>query len=188
MNPSLSQKEAAAALAEVDQARLAMRQAIRNHRGHQHLWIWGAVWIAMPLTAYFGGDHAARYFIWICLAGGLLSAAAGFALSRQVRRPVNGRLIGMFLAVWGFAAAFPFVLQVSGDVRSLYAYLCLVAMMTYVIAGLWTDTYLLWVGLAVAALILVGYFLFPSLFWLWMAVFGGGSLVLTGFYIRSCWR
>jgi hypothetical protein len=81
------------------------------------------------------------------------------------------------------------VLRVSfEDARSLYAYCCLVAMLTYVIAGLWTDTYLLWVGLAVAALVLTGLFLLPGIFWIWMAIFGGGTLVLTGFYVRHFWR
>ena len=79
MNP-LTPEQAAAALADVEQARLAMRRAIRDHRGHYHLWIWGGTWVAMPLTAHFGGDHAARYFLWICAVGAVLSIITGFAL------------------------------------------------------------------------------------------------------------
>jgi hypothetical protein len=188
MHPSPNRDEAAALLAEVDSARAAMRHAIRAHRGHLHLWIWGAAWVAMPLTVHFGGSEAGRFFPWICLAAGTASVATGFTQGRQVRTPVNFRFLGVLAAVLGFAALFPFVLQASFDLRTSYAYACLVAMQTYVVAGLWTDTYLLWLGIAVTVLILIGLLLFPSVFWLWMAAFGGGPLIATGFYVRHCWR
>lgn len=187
MNP-LTPEQAAAALADVEQARLAMRRAIRDHRGHYHLWIWGGTWVAMPLTAHFGGDHAARYFLWICAVGAVLSIITGFAQGRSVRRPTDLRFVGMFFALFIFGAIFPTVLRVNPEPRAAYAYGCLIAMQTYVIAGLWADTYLLWTGIIVAALVLAGVFLFPGIFWLWMAIFGGGSLLLTGFYVRHFWR
>jgi hypothetical protein len=61
-------------------------------------------------------------------------------------------------------------------------------MLCYVIAGIWFDLYLLWLGLIIAALILVGLFVFSAFFWLWIAVFGGGTLILTGVYVRYFWR
>src|SRR4051812_29611691 len=188
MPSELSPQEASALLADVDAARAAMRHAIRDHRGHYHLWIWGAAWIAMPLTAHFGGDNAARYFPWICVVGWLLSVITGITQGRQIRRSTNGRFIAAMVTLWVFAALFPFVLRPAFEVRAIYTYTCLIAMQTYVMAGLWTDTYLLWVGLVVTVLVLLGFFLFPGIFWLWMAVFGGGTLVLTGFYVRHSWR
>lgn len=188
MTTELSSRDAAAALAEIETARTAMRRVIRAHRGHYHLWIWGVIWIAMPLTALFGGDDAAHYFGWICLPGIIASIAVGIAQSRQIKGPVNPRFLGVIAALVLFAVLFPFVLHARADARSLYTYLCLVSMQGYVIAGLWTDSYLLWLGLIVTALILVGFFLLPGVFWLWMAACGGGSLVLTGFYVRHFWR
>ena len=184
----LTPEEAVAALADVEQGRRAMRSAIRAHRGHLHLWLWGVAWIAMPLTAYFGGDSAARFFPWICLAGIVASFAGGLTQHRQVRTPFNGRFLGVLSTVLLFAAIFPWVLHAQFDTKTAYAYLCLVAMQGYIVAGLWTDSYLLWLGLAVTALILVGHFLLPGIFWPWMAVCGGGSLLLTGFYVRFFWR
>jgi hypothetical protein len=184
----VSPEEAAAALAEIERTRTTMRQAVRAHRGHYHLWIWGAAWIAMPLLAHFRGDDAARSFPLVCLAGAIASVVTGVTQTRQIRAKVNPRFFMMLVALVGFAAIFPFVLQVRAEVKSLYAYLSLVSMQGYVIAGLWTDTYLLWIGLLVSALLLVGIFVFPSLFWLWMAVFGGGTLVATGFYVRHSWH
>jgi len=184
----LSPQEAAAALADVEAARSAMRRVIRAHRGHYHLWIWGVLWVMMPLTAQLGGDSAARFFPWICLAGGIASAWAGFTQGRQIRMTRNTRFLGVLAALIGFAALFPFVLRAPFDVRTGYAYMCLVAMQGYVVAGLWTDSYLLWLGIVVTVLVIAGLFLFPGIFWVWMAVFGGGSLILSGFYVRHFWR
>ena len=184
----LSPQEAAAALAHVEDARGAMRRAIRAHRGHLHLWIWGAAWIAMPLSAQVWGDRAAIYFWAICLVAGVFSGITGFTQSQQIRMPANVRFVGVIATLVVFAALFPFVLRAPPDVRTLYAYISLVAMQGYVIAGLWTDSYLLWVGIVVSALILAGVFFFPGIFWIWMAIFGGGTLVASGFYVRNYWR
>lgn len=142
----------------------------------------------MPLLAHFGGDAASRHFIWISLLGIAASSVVGFTQSQQIRLPVNVRFVGVIAAVIGFAVLFPFVLHAQPDARSVYAYLCLVAMQVYVVAGLWTDTYLLWLGIAVSALLTTGLFLFPDMFWMWAAIFGGGTLLGTGFYVRHFWR
>lgn len=186
----LSAQEAAAALADVETARLAMRHAIRAHRGHYHLWIWGATWVAMPLAAHFAGERAFRYFFMIILPAAILSGWVGFSQSRQVRLPSNAnlRIFGVIAALLVFGALFPFVLHARPESKALYAYNCLIAMQVYVITGLWADNYLLWLGLAITALILLGLFVFPAVFWIWMAVFGGGSLIGTGFYVRHYWR
>ena len=185
---NLSPQDAAAALAEVEDARRTMRRAIRAHRGHFYLWIWGATWIAMPLTAHFLGDYAVRYFGLICVPGTIASIAVGLIQRRQVSAPGSQRLFGVLAAIFGFAALFPFVLHSHADARACYAYACLAAMQGYVVIGLWTDTYLFWLGLFVTAMILIGYFLLPGIFWVWMAVCGGGPLFLTGFYVRHFWR
>lgn len=185
MNP----QEASTALAEVEQARLTMRRIIREHRGHQQLWLWGLMWIAMPLAVQFRGETAMRWFPAACLLAGIVSGALGFIQSRQIRAPVNFQFLGVIGALFVFGVLFPFVLHAPvNDGKSIYAYACLVVMQGYVVAGLWTDSYLLWVGLLITGLILVGYFWLPGIFWLWMAGFGGGTLVLTGFYVRHFWR
>lgn len=184
----LTPAEATAALAEVEAARATMRHVIRAHRGHLHLWIWGVAWIVMPLLVHFRGESAMQLFPWIALAGGVASATAGFTQASQIRLLPSARFLGMLAALLVFALVFPFVLITQPEPKAIYAYICLVAMQAYVVAGLWTDTYLLWLGLAITALILVGLFVFPAVFWLWMAAFSGGSLLVSGFYVRRYWR
>jgi hypothetical protein len=40
-------------------------------------------------------------------------------------------------------------------------------------------------GIGMAALTLVGYYLFPAYFFFWMAVVGGGALMLAGLWLRT---
>jgi len=182
----LSSEDAARALAAIETSRQAMRSAVRANRGHLHLWLWGAIWIAMALLAQVRGEPGMRLFPWICLAGVLVSVAIGSLQARRIRSaPVDRRFLGVLAAVVLFGAVVPAVLLHGPvDGKALFAYCGLVCMLCYVIAGIWFDTHLLWLGTVMAVLILVGLFVFPTIFWWWIAVFSGGPLIATGFYIR----
>jgi hypothetical protein len=184
----ISPEEAARALAAIATSRETMRSTIRAHRGHYHLWLWGLVWISMAMLAEFRGFAGIRLFPWISAAGVAGSMLLGFLQGTQIRMPVDRRFLGVLGAVFLFAALCPFLLRAHPDNQTIFAYTALVAMLGYVIAGIWFDTYLVWLGLVVAVLILVGLFCFPGIFWWWIAVFGGGSLIASGFYIRYFWK
>jgi hypothetical protein len=184
----LSPEEAARALAAIETSRATMRSAIRAYRGHAHLWLWGIIWIAMAMLAQFHGPAGIRLFPWLVGAGIALSMVLGSVQGNRVRAPVDKRFLGVLAAVLVFAAIVPVVLRAPANNQAIFAYCGLVAMLCYVIAGLWFDTYLLWLGLVITALILVGLFCFPAIFWWWIAIFGGGTLIVTGFYIRYFWR
>ncbi len=44
-----------------------------------------------------------------------------------------------------------------------------------------------WWAVPITALALAGYFLLPDIFYLWMAILGGGGMIALGLYIRSRW-
>jgi hypothetical protein len=184
----LSPEEAARALSAIQTSRETMRSAIRAYRGHYHLWLWGTIWIAMAMLVEFRGFAGIRMLPWLSLAGVAGSSVLGFLQSRQIRTPVDKRFIGVLAAVVLFAALCPQVLGATAGNQAVFAYIGLVTMLCYVISGIWFDTYLLWLGLVMAVLILVGLFCFAGIFWWWIAVFGGGPLIVTGFYIRFFWR
>jgi hypothetical protein len=184
----LSPEEATRALTAIQASRDAMRSAVRTHRGHYHLWMWGLIWIAMAMLAEFRGPAGVRLFPWLSLGGVAGSCVLGFVQGRQIRMPVDKRFLGVLAAVIFFAALWPLVLRAPADNQVIFAYLGLVVMLCYIIAGIWFDTYLLWLGLVMTALILVGLFCFTGIFWWWIAVFGGGPLIATGFYVRYFWQ
>ena len=160
----LTSEEATRALAAIQTTREAMRSAIRAHRGHYHLWLWGVIWIAMALLAEFRGQGGVHLFPWICAAGFGGSMVLGCIQGRQIRAPVDKRFLGVLAAVILFAVLWPLVLRAQVNDRTVFAYAGLVAMLCYVIAGIWFDTYLLWLGLVITALILVGLFCFAAFF------------------------
>jgi hypothetical protein len=56
----------------------------------------------------------------------------------------------------------------------------------YLLIGIWTrGARMIVLGLAVGALTLFGYFYLPVYFLLWMAVVGGGGMILGGIWLRS---
>ena len=59
--------------------------------------------------------------------------------------------------------------------------ICLLAM------GLLFSFSSVWWALPITALALAGYFLLPGIFYLWMAILGGGGMIALGLYIRFRW-
>lgn len=114
-------------------------------------------------------------------------------------RSADGRKLGLlwpivfgYLYLMGYLVS-PFI-RVSGNAansmfyRHFGAILGIIPMMIYVIMGLWLDSFLIWVGLAITALIVLGLLVAGSFFWIWMAFVAGGGLIATGVYIRRKWR
>ena len=58
----------------------------------------------------------------------------------------------------------------------------------YVFVGLWLSPVLLWSGLALTALAILGWLLMPAYLGYWMAFLGGGGLIGLGIYILSAWK
>ncbi len=188
MQTPISHEEAARALQAIELSRTAMRSAVRAHRGHAYLWLWGVIWTAMGLLAQTQGLVGIRWFPWLSLGGVIVSVLIGMRQSATIRLPIDRRFIGVLSASLVFGLGWILVLGGPASAKHMFAYIGLVVAQAYVIAGLWFDTYLLWLGLAVAVAILLGLFVFPAVFWIWIAVFGGGTLIASGFYVRYFMR
>lgn len=188
---TISPDDAHRALRAIDESREAMRRAVRAHRGHLHLWLWGAIWITMALSVHFYGEGATRFFPLMVLPGAIGSTAIGIYQSRQIRAVGDKRFLAALGCLLAFGALWPFVLGTGGgssaDIR-IFAFFALLVMQLYVLAGIWFDNYLLAIGLAVSAFILTGLFAFPEIFWLWFAICCGGPVMLSGFIVRFWWR
>ena len=143
----------------------------------------------MALSAHYGGPAAIpRYFPLLCLGGAAASGAIGLRQRRQVRIPTDRRFLGVLATLLGFGVIWLLVLQPARSNERLFVYISLMVAQIYAVAGIWFDSYLFWMGLILAALLLIGFFFFLPVFWIWVAVFGGGALILGGFYVRYFWR
>lgn len=190
---TLSPQDAASALADIEQAR-SRSVELHLYKGlAPHFLLWGVIW----MIAYGATDllpHAANY-VWgtavpLGLVGGLL---IGRATARRAGGPAQGAARGRRYQrqFWGLAAilaAFAFAIFAvlrPTDGRQVAAFWPLLMAAIYSALGLWIGTRLLVTGIALAVLTLGGFFLLPAHFILWMALVGGGALLLAGFWLRS---
>jgi hypothetical protein len=184
----ISPEEAARALQGIEASRATMRSLVRAHRGHLYLWIWGAVWIAISLVNSLAAPRSGAPSYWLLAAGVAASVAVMFFQRLRVRSRVNMRFLGVCIAILAFGyGVWPVMLGLPHTAKAAFGYSTLVWMQLYVVAGIWFDNYLLWLGVAVTALLLAGFVLFPAFFWVW-SLLGGVTLLGTGFYVRLFWR
>ena len=73
------------------------------------------------------------------------------------------------------------------DGKQLAMYIILFVTVGWIAMGLLLSFASAWWGLALLALSLIGYFLLPGIFYIWMAILGGGGMIALGIYVRNRW-
>lgn len=191
---SISQQDAAASLNLVHDATAKTRRAIAAGYAGNLLILWGIVWIAGFAAVHFSPHHGGRIFavldglgivgtVLICRKWPIRSSMTGQAISR-----IGRRMLLFWLVLFVYAGLWALLLKPASGML-LGTFLATVAMLGYVVIGLWSgSSFMIALGLAVTGLTLFGYFLIPAYFNLWMAPTGGGALLGTGLYIRTRWR
>lgn len=185
----LSRNEASAALAGIEAAGQKARASVAYRTATPILILWGILWA----TCFSITQFAPRMAGWAWLIGnsvGLLaSALLGWILPR--RGPVVsktsdqvGLRVGAFwLALFAFGAFWLAIFWPwTGGQFGVFAITLI--MLAYVAVGLWLRmTFMVVLGLVVAVLAGVGYFVPPiTVRWLnlWLAITGGGALLIAG--------
>ncbi|HEY1848205.1 MAG TPA: hypothetical protein VGG37_03310 [Opitutaceae bacterium] len=187
---NITPDEAAQALLQIENSKQAMRLAIRSHRGHVYLWIWGAAWILMSAMGWSGYAQSHPWsFCWVSAFGVLVTIAAFVLQGRVLRATFDRRFLGVCGALLVFSyVVWPLLLH-SGRIsfEAMYAYSQLVWIQLYIVGGILFSNHLLWVGLIVTVLLLGGLLLVPVLYWP-ACVLSGLTLVASGVFIKSSWR
>jgi len=180
---SLSSKEAAESLSDVERAARRSAQAFGYRKASPHLILWGLVW----LVGYSATDlrPADAGPIWLALVA--TACAIGFL---QVRSDSSAgakgswRMLGLTAITCLFVGAiFATLGPVSGKQIGIFAPLLVGAI--YAGMGLWLGLRFVVTGVAITALTLGGYFYLPEHFLLWMAFVTGGGLILAGVWFRT---
>jgi hypothetical protein len=193
--------QARAALAEVDLVLAQTRHAIRQGVSAPLLILWGCIWIVADLTTQFQPQIMA-WLWWVLDLAGILGWVLIFQLHGQrVKNPRGWR----YGAAWGilfFYGVMWINLLVPVDwpqtndqwiafepvFRRITAYFHTLPMFAYVLGGLWLDPFFIWLGAIVTALIVLGFCFVHEYFYLWLAVTGGGALVVSGVFIKKFWK
>jgi hypothetical protein len=188
---NISPSEAEQALDAIQAMVRKTQKAISDSGAYNFLILWGFVWLFGFLASHFISTPLLGY-IWMGLdiVGGLASAVIGIRMSHKVRSPAgeaSGKRIAWFWLLL-FVYCFALILVAAPvDGKQLAMIIILFVMIGWVAMGLLLSVASIKLGLAITALALIGYYLLPDIFYLWMAVLGGGGMIGLGFYIRSRW-
>lgn len=180
--------EAASVLKEVAATQKRSAEAYSYSQSAPYRFVWGAVWLlGYGAEALAPRIHSAWVWLgWWWLALSLAGAAASIVIGRlQGRR--NGRsgwrFGALFLILWLFVF-FSFAILHPHSDRQVGAFFPLLFSAIYAAIGLWMGLRYILVGVFMAAASLGGYFWLGDLFFGWMALAGGGALLLTGLWLR----
>jgi hypothetical protein len=184
---NISPEEAQASLAAIQQTQSQMRK-LAGLNGY-FLIIWGLVWFFGCLANQF---LPLGYVGWIwgpfSTVGWILSAILGIYLGRQTRSTFDSRIGFFFLALFGFMGLWFLLMQPIGIKQGVLFFLT-ITMFGGVVAGIMSRAVSSIIGsLTVAALAVIGYYLLPAYFFLWVAIFCGLTMVGIGLVIRLRWR
>ncbi len=187
----ISHDEAEEALAAIQAMVKKTRRAISRSGAYAFLILWGVIWMVGFLNSQFLPNQTASY-VWMGLdiAGGIISAIIGIRLNRGIRSSAStttGKRIAFFwlllfvYCVMAVAVAWPV------DGKQLAMFIIFFVTIGWVSMGLLLSFASAWWGLALLALSMLGYFLLNDIFYLWMAILGGGGMIALGVYVRNRW-
>lgn len=181
---TIDSREALAALGEIDAITRRVRQS-KFYRLSSMLMVWWGVLTALGNIVTFATPVWARLAwatVYVLGIAGTIVAAA-WENSRSATRTFEWRMLVAYLLFFAFGFLWTVGL-VHLPPRLLGVFWPTYFMLAYAVAGLWFGIAFIAIGLAIAALTLVGYFWAGPWFDLWMAVVNGGGLVLGGLWMR----
>lgn len=188
---NISPTEAEEALAAIQNMVKKTRRAISSSGAYIFLIVWGGVWLLGFLCSQFLPNEIIGY-IWMGLdiLGGAVSAIIGVRMGRRVRSSsptVSAKRIGWFwILIFLYCIATLWVARPI-DGKQMAMFIILFVMVGWTAMGLLLSFYSIWPGYVITILALIGYFLLPDIFYLWMAILGGGGMIALGLYIRFRW-
>lgn len=180
----LSPQDALAALNDVEAADARARASQANRAGAPYLLIWGAVWVVgYVLSGVLPGPQIGWMWLGLSLVG---IAAMALAPRRQTgSRAFRIQTVVVTTgAIWAFIAATYWVMQPTQGAQYL-VYPALMVGLVYTLMGSIRRTRIMWVGMAVFALAVLGYAFLRPVLPFWLAAVGGGGLILGGLWMRQ---
>jgi len=182
------------ALAAIQQTTVKTRRGLAQY-AYQQI-VWGLLWFVGFLVSQFVQPSILNW-VWIAvpIVGAIGSAIVGISQGRRMRVTPDSRLafissrVGIFFPIlYVFGVMWFVIFQPLNSLQIALFWITLV-MFSYVVAGAWLRmSLLIGIGVGVTVMSLLGYYLLPGYFYLWSALFAGGTLLGSGIYILLRWR
>lgn len=187
---NITPEEAQAALDNI-------RQAATKSRTMQHFWayyllLWGILWMVGFLASQWQPRLINWIWIVVIVLGMVGSALLGITQGRQMRAAPGsqtaliGSRLGIFNGVlYSFAILWLIIFPLTSEQISMLW--ITVVMFSSIIAGVWLqEPVSIWLGIGITLMSVIGYFLLPSYFYLWVAIFAGLPLIVASlFFLRK---
>lgn len=188
---NISPTEAEETLAAIQTVMQKTRHSIASSGTYITLIVTGIVWLVGFICQQFLPMEIVGY-IWIGLSilGTLLGTVLGFRLGKRVRNPSAAPMakrIGLFWLMLVCYCIATIAVARPTDGKQVTIFIILFIMIGQLSMGPVISFSSVWWALPITALALVGYFLLPDIFYLWMAILVGGGMIALGLYIRSRW-
>jgi hypothetical protein len=190
---NISQQEASEALSAIHSADQRVLQ-VRSYRyAAPFLILWGVIWAIANTASDISNIAGSRAWIIGSVVGAVLTVWFVIRIILERRRAGDSqdhrRLTGSRFALMGIATwlYFPVMLLVLGPLtaRQGNAFASLFWAFAYMFAGAWLGLRLFLIGLVTALAITAGFLFVHEHYFLWMAAFGGGSLIVGGLWLRK---
>lgn len=179
---TISKDQAESALRDLEQVGHRSATLYNYTKMSPHLILWGCVWMA----AYGLTDAlpAKTGLIWLIAdsVGAALSIYIARANDRAASKETR-RFGSAILAIVAFTLA-TFAILPPHSGKQVSAFIPMVIAAAYVLLGIWHGRRLVILGALMGVLTLLGFFLLRSHFNLWMAIVGGGALILSGAWLK----
>jgi hypothetical protein len=183
---NVSPSEAEEALAAIQSMAQKTRRSIASSGAYITLIATGIVW----LIGFMRGAIVVYIWVGMSILGSILGIVLGVRMGKRVRSPATipmKRRVGLFwllLVLYGIAVI---AITQPTDGKQVTMPVILFVLLGQMAMGLLFSFSSVWWALPITALALVGYFLLPGIFYLWMSLLGGGGMIALGLYIRSRW-
>lgn len=179
----ITTREATDVLREAATTERRSAEAYSYSRSAPFLILWGLIWIAgYGGMAVLPGQQAGWLWFALSIAGTGISIWLGNA--RAKARGGSGWRIGVLVVIaFAFTFALFSILPPTNELQ-VGAFSPLLLSAIYAAVGLWQGLRFVLVAVFLTAVTLGAYFFLKDFFFVWMALAGGGSLLLTGLWMR----
>jgi hypothetical protein len=166
----------------------ASRQAIARAGTGYIFIVWGIVW----LMGYLGSEILPAPFsgyLWLVMDtfGVVGTAVAILRQGRSVRSEQGWRFGAFWTLLMLHGGLLMWISWPLTNERYLM-FATLLVSMGYSLMGLWISTPLTVIGLAISLLAVIGWLLVPAVLGYWLAIVGGGGLIVAGLYVLRAWK
>ncbi len=178
----LTGDEAKEALDIIEEVKRKTDRKVAGEEAFQQLLLWGIIWFVFPMWVFLKPQP---YWVPLLLFpfGGVITTIIARSKRHAVNNPSNPKGAVLWWVLFMVIGLLAFIVQPE-TMEQCYSFGCISAMLVFMVIGIYSDLFFLYLGVAVTSFVLLGLYVFTPLFWPWMAFFGGGSLLIAAVYLK----